>query len=382
MDRSDIETALEITPQFYQAALRFEDWGAVLEQLLPVFGAAVGQVLLSDPVRLEVVAMAHAGMNDDEVRDYLSISSHHEDPRIPAALGLPHRPLYERQTIGEDAWLASSYFNEVMKPRGFDSVIAVHTPLGEGEFLGILGFIRRLEDPPFGPADADRLQLYIPHFRGAMQVAGLVRRLEAERRSFVAFFDRLRIATVIVNRFGRTRYANPAAAALLASGRGVLLRDDRLVAEDAETTRLIHGAVFDAALAADRPGEGRRVIPVRGRNGDAPLLVAVSPVDTAVHGTEPVTEPLAAVFLMDPEARYEGDVEALERLFGLTRAEATLMQHLAAGRRLRDLADESGRSVATLRSHVKAILAKTGVGRQADLVRIVAQISDPLRPPA
>lgn len=381
MDRSDVETALEITPQFYQAALRFEEWGAVLQRLLPVFSAAVGQVLLSDPVRMEVVAMAHAGMNEEKVRAYLSISNHHEDPRIPAAMGLPHRPLIEREMIGEEAWLASSYFNEVMKPHGFDSVIAVHTPLGDGELFALFAFIRRMQDPPFGPAEAARMQLYIPHFRAAMEVAGLVRRLEAERRSFVAFFDRLRMATAITDRFGRVRYANPAAAALLAEGRGVYLRDDRLVTEDAETTRLLHGAVFDAALAADLPGEGRHVIAVRARNGAAPLLLAVSPVDAAVHGTEPVTEPLAAVFLLDPEARYEGDVEALERLYGLTRAEAMLMQAIAAGRRLRDIAHETGRSVETLRTHLKSVHAKTGAERQADLVRMVAQLADPLRPP-
>ena len=382
MNRSDIQTALEITPQFYQAALRFEDWGAVLERLLPVFGATVGQVNLADPVRMEVVATAHAGMYEEKARTYLAITSHHEDPRIPAILGLPNRPHIERETIGEDAWLASAYFNELFKPHGFDSTLGVYTPLGDGGLVAVFAFIRRLEDAPFDRADADRMQLYIPHFRAAMQVAGLVRRLEAERRSFAAFFDRLRMATAITDRFGRARYANPAAVALLADGRGVHLRNDRLVAEDAETTRLIHAAVFDAALAADGPGEGRRVFPVRARNGAPPLLIAVSPVDAALRGTEPVTEPLAAVFLMDPEARYEGDVEALERLYGLTRAEATLMQQIAAGRRLRDLAAESGRSIETLRSHLKAVHAKTGAGRQADLVRMVAQISDPLRPPA
>ena len=381
VNRSDIETALEITPQFYQAALRFEDWSAVLKRLLPIFGAAIGQVNLSDPVRMEVVAMAHAGMSEDEARTYLAISSHHEDPRIPAVLGLPNRPLIERETIGEDAWHASTYFKEVIKPNGFDSTLGMHTPLGDEQLVAVLGFVRRLGDPPFDRTDADRMQLYIPHFRAAMQIAGLVRRLDAERRSFAAVFDRLRMATAITDRFGRPRYMNPSAEALLRSGRGVKLQSERLVAEDAETTRMIHGAVFDAALATGIPGEGRHVIPIRGRNGTAPLVVAVSPLDPAVQGSEPTTEPLAVVFLLDPEARYEGDVEALERLYGLTRAEAEVMQAIAGGRRMQDIARESGRSVETLRSHLKAVYAKTGVDRQADLVRLVAQVSDPLRPP-
>ena len=382
MDRSDIQTALEITPQFYQAALRFEEWGAVLDRMRSVFHAHAAQAILSDPARFEVLAMTHAGLSEAGARNYMAVANHAGDPRIPLARNLPNRPICERMLMREEDWLQSAYFRELYEPAGFDSTLFVFTFVEESGLVASLSLIRARDVPPFTPVEAERMQLYIPHFRAAMQIAGLVRRLEAERRSFAAFFDRLRMATAITDRFGRARYANAAAVALLADGRGVHLRNDRLVAEDAETTRLIHAAVFDAALAADGPGEGRRVFPVRARNGAPPLLIAVSPVDAALRGTEPVTEPLAAVFLMDPEARYEGDVEALERLYGLTRAEATLMQQIAAGRRLRDLAAESGRSIETLRSHLKAVHAKTGAGRQADLVRMVAQISDPLRPPA
>lgn len=381
MDRSEIATALEITPQIYQAALRFEEWGAVLDRMLPVFGARAAQVILGDPVRLEVVAMTHAGLSEAEVRTYMAVSNHADDPRIPLGRHMPNRPFSERTLMPEKDWLESSYFRDFFAPSGFDSTLIVFSPIEESGLVASLGLIRTLGEDPFTPADADRLQLYIPHFRAAMKVAGLVRRLEAEARSFACVFDALRMATLITDRFGRIRYANPAAATLLGDERGVRLRDDRLVAEDPETTRLIHGAAFDAALAADLPGEGRHVIPVRARNGAAPLLLAVSPVDAAMRGTDPVTEPLAAIFLLDPEARYEGDVEALERLYGLTRAEAVLMQQIAAGRRMQDIARSTGRSIETLRTHLKAVHAKTGAQRQADLVRMVAQISDPLRPP-
>ncbi|WP_428099728.1 LuxR C-terminal-related transcriptional regulator [Candidatus Rariloculus sp.] len=47
---------------------------------------------------------------------------------------------------------------------------------------------------------------------------------------------------------------------------------------------------------------------------------------------------------------------------------------LAEGRTLSDIAYASGRSTATIQSHLKRIFNKLGVGRQADVIRIILAV--------
>jgi DNA-binding CsgD family transcriptional regulator len=56
-------------------------------------------------------------------------------------------------------------------------------------------------------------------------------------------------------------------------------------------------------------------------------------------------------------------------LWGFTRAEADLAQHLAEGRTLSEAADASGVSINTVRTQLRGLLAKSGARRQSDLVR-------------
>jgi DNA-binding CsgD family transcriptional regulator len=63
----------------------------------------------------------------------------------------------------------------------------------------------------------------------------------------------------------------------------------------------------------------------------------------------------------------------LSQLFGLTRAEAALATQLSRGLQLQDAADALNISPHTARTQLKAIFAKTGVSRQAELVRLLVK---------
>lgn len=61
----------------------------------------------------------------------------------------------------------------------------------------------------------------------------------------------------------------------------------------------------------------------------------------------------------------------LAESFSLTPAEARVAVRLAEGKVVKEIAQEHQIAVATVRSQVKAIFQKTGVRRQADLVRLL-----------
>src|SRR5262249_31817085 len=78
--------------------------------------------------------------------------------------------------------------------------------------------------------------------------------------------------------------------------------------------------------------------------------------------------------ITDPPARAMLDPAILIDAFELTPSEATLAADLLCGLRVSEAAAKRGRSVATMRTHLASILAKTGTARQSDLVRLLSQL--------
>jgi len=118
----------------------------------------------------------------------------------------------------------------------------------------------------------------------------------------------------------------------------------------------------DARLAA---GEtvlvSRRVRP--------PLQINISPIRNSIIET---ARPISAVaFVHDPLRRQRPAQEVLRALYGLTPAECRVALLLADGLAPRKIADMVGVTDNTVRSQIKSIYAKTGVKRQAELIRLL-----------
>lgn len=67
--------------------------------------------------------------------------------------------------------------------------------------------------------------------------------------------------------------------------------------------------------------------------------------------------------------------QAVVAAFGLTQSEQGILRAIVQGQSLADYAAQRGRSVETVRTQAKALLAKTGVTSQLELVRLFAAIS-------
>lgn len=85
--------------------------------------------------------------------------------------------------------------------------------------------------------------------------------------------------------------------------------------------------------------------------------------------------PHTMVVLIDLDLQPGLNPDTLENIFGLTPAEARLAVQIAAGDTLAQYADAIGISVATARSQLSSIFAKTQTARQAELVALLARIS-------
>ncbi|RVT92561.1 helix-turn-helix transcriptional regulator [Sphingomonas crocodyli] len=86
----------------------------------------------------------------------------------------------------------------------------------------------------------------------------------------------------------------------------------------------------------------------------------------------PSRRPLAMIRVRDTAAEAARRVRDAATHFGLTAAEERLCASLLGGLSLQDHADLAGTMISTTRSHLKSLMAKMGVTRQAEVVSALA----------
>lgn len=120
---------------------------------------------------------------------------------------------------------------------------------------------------------------------------------------------------------------------------------------------------------AGRKAEKVVTLRIRSTVTGSPVILRVSPVE---GGTG---RPLALV--VSTELVWpEGFAATVQEAFGLTAAEVEIVRGITLGLPLRDIAEARGRSVETVRTQVRSVLAKTETHSQSELVRVVLGLMD------
>lgn len=176
--------------------------------------------------------------------------------------------------------------------------------------------------------------------------------------------DKLPVAVLVVDADARILFMNRLGGALCAAGDGIVIGGHQVcrAGTPAGTTQL-HALIRSAFTT----GEGGVMILPRVHS--TPLSAAVTILDGGADAA-----PKVALYISDPENRPIPNVDEVMRLLGLTLAEARLAHALARGLSLEDAASDGGITTGTARGYLKQIFAKTGRGRQSDLVRLILSL--------
>ena len=83
--------------------------------------------------------------------------------------------------------------------------------------------------------------------------------------------------------------------------------------------------------------------------------------------------------MQDPAVPAAPPLSAFAELYGLTATETRVLDHLARGRTPQEAADVLGVGLTTVKTHLQKLFAKTGTGRQTELVQLLARSTPPLR---
>lgn len=218
-----------------------------------------------------------------------------------------------------------------------------------------------------------------PHVRRAFNMLRTLHNTRFADTHYLRQIEAIPNAVFLLDKRGRPSFCNQAAEKLLAT-RSAFTTDVGGVMQCADrdaAALLSDGLQAIATRQFHRLSDG---FVVRRRDGSA-LAATLLPlqIDTVATGfiTDFVSQnrPVAILTITDPAARPSLHREAFARVYDLTRAEANLAEAIAQGASLSAIARYHHVSVNTVRTQLKAIFAKTGTGRQGELVALLSRFT-------
>lgn len=228
-----------------------------------------------------------------------------------------------------------------------------------------------------GPLEKDAvaaLQRFMPHMRRALAIQQRVALLEGDVHLVSDAIKRLTLGVLIVADDLRLLFANSEAERILALEDGLIRRGGRLVVVNVRTQAAFRALIAAGASGHVYNGESGH-LPIARPSGAPALSAFVAPRSTRpIGGNQLPSEGVATVFLTDPVG--PGGIpsaEALQRQFGLTRAEAEVARLVALGSGLPHAARELKVSINTARSHLRVVFEKLGVNQQAAVASRIAR---------
>lgn len=243
---------------------------------------------------------------------------------------------------------------------GHESFITyANLPLDEERGL----HLQLLRDPNHGSFSRDELEwleTIAPHLRRAVKLASRMRMLDRWQQTSRAVMDRFPVPVLLVQRDGMTAFLNSAAQALLERSALLAHADGRLKGANNGITEELMGAV---QRTLDEGSD--QLVRLRTNGSSHSVMALITRPNIKKLATTPEIASVCLVEIGDEEVVSS---ETLRAYYGLTAAESKLASKLAAGHSLKEVAEASETSVHTLRCHLKAIFAKTGTSRQAELV--------------
>lgn len=218
-----------------------------------------------------------------------------------------------------------------------------------------------------GEAELKIPETLLPHMMRANEIRKKLAILETGK----TVLDNAPFAVLFLNDLGKCIYANAAAEEILQKNDGLQLRAGKLGSPLADVNAALECGVREA-LSPVRSIDCREAVLVDRGSMRRPYQVIIAPLSPKFSSA--AETPRAIVTIADPDRPVNSE-RILEQLYGLTAKEAEVANRLCEGKAIEDIAKQMNIGYETARTHLRRIFNKTGVSRQAELVLLLAQIS-------
>lgn len=373
---ADPQTTSQLIGEIYDAALEPALWPQVMEKVADFVGGQAAGVFTRNADGRAGRAFVVHGLDHVYLKSYATTYWRH-DPMVAAlALCDIEQVVSLSDVVPHDEFRRSVLFREWAQPQGFvDSLKAVLDKSATR-----LAYLSVCRSERAGLADDEmrhRMRQIVPHVRRALLIGKAIDGERAAAAMLTETLDGLSAGLFLVDAAGRIVHANTAAQQLLATH--VLSRSNggQLMATDPQDNQRLR-EVFATAGSHDQALRLKGIaLPLTARDGER-YVAHVLPLTSgerigAINATASAAIVVRKATLQSPS--LPGVIGAA---YHLTPAELRVLLAIVDIGGVPDIAAELGVADSTVKTHLGRVFEKTGVSRQADLVKLVAGFATPL----
>ncbi|WP_337270912.1 helix-turn-helix transcriptional regulator [Oryzifoliimicrobium ureilyticus] len=372
----DLEEFSDLVGLIYETVLDDGQWAEVLGKVCSFVGGSASRIYWRDATNANAETVHSWGFDPEFLdiyrRRYVSLN-----PLYPASVFVEPGHIFSTQNlVPPDEFQASRFFREWVLPQGFFDAAIFNIQryhASASAFTVITGL-------DYGAVDDRlryRLKLLVPHLQRAALIGRELGQRSLHVLSLEAALNRLQYGVFILDRSGRTVWANDAGAAMLTKGDVVKDRTTRLGLTHPGADVLLEEGLLPSGEAGDGLPQQQALIKMKDGEGAAWTgclirLPAHSATLKAFQRVEPFAH--AALFLRPTEVVPASRLETCARLYGLTPAEVRVLNAAIDLDTVSKMAENLGVSTNTVKKQLSAVFDKMGVSRRTALVRAVMSI--------
>lgn len=273
-------------------------------------------------------------------------------------------------------FLETRFYREWAQPQGVVDFIAA-TLDKSATSVAMFSVFRHERD---GVADDEarrRMGLIIPHIRRAVLVSRLIDLKTTEAATFADTLNGLSAGMCLVDASGRIVHANAAGQAILDAGDLLSDSGGQIVARDGKIDKVLRD-LFTAAGGGDGAiGTEGIALSLRAQDGTHYIAHVLPLTSGARRLAGTAYSAAAALFIRKSTIEVPSSPEVIGRAYKLTPTELRVLFAIVEIGGVPEVAVALGIAESTVKTHLGHLFEKTGVTRQADLVKIVAGFSTP-----
>jgi len=235
--------------------------------------------------------------------------------------------------------------------------------------------------------EEQRLGILLPHLCRALKLKREYNDTDHSLGQARAIIDQFPFGVLLVNAEKKLISANPYALSAITDSPLLLLDNNRLCITDKALNQQLKAQIHQATNNiehTDKNGTDKQaaLIKITENNDSPPVSLLISPDLYPSDHYDKQAENYAIIFIACASVRQKIAPQALQALFHLSPAEAHLAALLASGVSLNQAAEQRFIARNTAKVQLKSIFNKTGVSRQAELIKLILTSSAVFTPPA
>lgn len=355
----------DLIGSIYDCALDPSCWDQTLLDIKDAFDSHNVALSLSDVRHDRVLLLKNVGLEPRD-HDLYSVHAAEIHDLLLRCLARPLDEAHVASRILPPGYMDASPYFQAARKRGVADMMQFILMHEATHFSGFAVGRREI----MTERDIELGKLLLPHLRRSVTISKVLEVRTIERARIAQTLDALRCAVVLTDENGTILHANRVAEHMLHDGGPIRSIKGILQANAPSAASELRAAL--GLAARNEAGIGKSGLAIRLTAPDSgllPVFAHVLPLTGGDFRTRLQPAAVAAVFIGTPMDAQDG-ADMVAAAFGLTPAETRVLASLLAGRTLAETATTLGIVRATANTHLDHVFTKTGVTRQADLMRL------------